>query len=202
MHIYFYAPKSSRPDQKHAIASIKSTLRQSNLWLSTNTEDEEIQVSAEVLAQTKQSGTPLLERMNAFIIEGTLTDPQTGFFLAHAIAQKKPTLYLYQRGNVPEIFSHLSHKELPKNIRVEAYQLERVEKILLDFLGNIEGSKIKEIPRHKFTLRITDAIEEFLHFKTHNTKVTKADYLREEIEKLMQDDAEWQKFQRKRRDSD
>lgn len=200
MHIYFYAPVPVRPDMKSAIALMKDTLQSSNLWVSSNTESEEIQVSAEVLAETKQSATPLLERMNAFIIEGTHTDPQTGFLLAHAIAQKKPTLYLYQRGTVPEIFSHLSHTELPKHIKVESYQAERPGKIIIDFLATVEGSTVKDVPRRKFTLRITDTIEEFLHFKTHNTKNTKADYLRDEIEKLMENDVAWIKYQRKRRD--
>lgn len=200
MHIYFYATSHHRSETKSVIATIKKTLRQADVWVSTNTEPEEIQVSAEVLAEARQTGTPLLERMNAFIIEGTVSDPQVGFLLAHAIAQRKPTLYLYRRGTVPEIFTHLTKRELPKHIRVEAYLDRAVEKILGDFLGSVGGSTVKQIPRHKFTLRITDTIEAWLHFKTHNTKTSKADFLREQIEQSMKDDEDWQKFQRQRRE--
>lgn len=199
MHVYFYGPASSKHDLRQAYRQIKDVLNQTDLYVSTNTEEEEIQVSAELLAEVKQSNTPLLERMDAFIIEGTTSDPEVGFLLAHAIALKKPTLYLYQRGTVPQVFSHLSQRELPAYIKVVAYRGDIVSRSVMDFLHSIEGIKIREVPRLKFTLRVTHSIEEYLHFKTHNTKLSKADYLREQIEKLMTDDQDWQRFQRRRR---
>ncbi|MBI3573250.1 MAG: hypothetical protein HY092_03570 [Candidatus Kerfeldbacteria bacterium] len=201
MHIYFYGPTTNRKDLQLAYQAVKDTLHQSDLWVSTNTEDKQVQVSAEVMAEVRDSDVPIMERMDAFIIEGTTSDPEAGFLLAHAVAAKKPTLYLYQRGIVPQVFNHLSRKELPKFIQVVAYHDQRVDQAVKSFLQSIEGVTIRQVPRLKFTLRITDAIEEYLHFKTHNTKKAKADYLREKIEKLMADDEDWQGFQRKRRSS-
>ncbi len=199
MHVYFYGPTTKSRELTEAYGLIKTTLRQADLWVSTNTEPDEIQVSAEVMAETKHSGVPLLERMDAFIIEGSTSDPQVGFLLAQAIAQTKPTLYLYQRGLVPEIFQHLSRTELPKHLHAIAYTSPGLEKSLREFLEGLTGKKVRQVPRHKFTLRITDAIEEFLHFKTHNTKVTKADFLRDQIERWMGEDDDWQQHQRRRR---
>ncbi|MBI2984638.1 MAG: hypothetical protein HYY50_03370 [Candidatus Kerfeldbacteria bacterium] len=201
MHLYFYAPPTNRRDLEESYSAIKTVLNQTDLWVSTNTEDQGIQVSAEVLAETRQSGVPLLERMDAFVIEGTTSDPEVGFLLAHAIALKKPTLYLYRRGTVPQVFNHLSQKELPATIKTVAYQPSAVSRVVSDFLQSITGLKIRQIPRHKFTLRITDAMEEYLHFRTHNTKKTKADFLREEIERLMEQDEDWRHHQRRRRSS-
>lgn len=198
MHLYFYGPPSAKATVRQSYRAIKDALDQTDIYVSTNTEDEQVQVSAELLAETKQSDTPLLERMDAFIIEGTTSDPQVGFLLAQAIAQRKPALYLYQRGTVPQVFNHLSRRELPSYIRVVAYA-DTVGPTVLDFLHSIEGIKIREVPRLKFTLRITGSIEDYLHFKTHNTKASKADYLREQIEKSMEQDEDWQQYQRKRR---
>jgi hypothetical protein len=200
MHVYFYGPTTTKADLRQAYGQIKAVLAQTDLYVSTNTEAEEVQVSAELLVETKQSNTPLLERMDAFIIEGSTNDPEVGFLLAHAIALRKPTLYLYQRGTVPQVFSHLSQRELPKYIKVVAYN-DQAGSTVMDFLHSIDGVKIQEVPRLKFTLRITNTIEEFLHFKTHNTKLSKADYLRAQIEQSMEHDADWQAYQRKRRSS-
>lgn len=198
MHIYFYGPHTTKADLRATYRQVKAVLSQTDIFVSTNTEDDEVQVSAELLAETTQSYTPLLERMDAFIIEGTTSDPETGFLLAHAMALHKPTLYLYERGTVPQVFNHLTQRELPKHIRVVAYDSDP-SRAVMDFLRSIEGVKIREIPRLKFTLRITTSIEEYLHFKTHNTKLSKADYLREQIEGLMEKDDDWQAHQRRRR---
>lgn len=198
MHLYFYGPPTTKPSLRQAYRAIKVSLTQTDIYVSTNTEDEQVQVSAEVLAEVKQSDTPLLERMDAFIIEGTTSDPQVGFLLAQAMAQRKPALYLYQRGTVPQVFSHLTQRELPKFIHVVAYD-HHVDQDVRQFLRSIEGVKIREVPRLKFTLRITGTIEEYLHYKTHNTKLAKADYLREQLEVMMANDEQWQQYQRRRR---
>ncbi len=199
MHVYFYAPPTKQSDLKQAYRLVKETLSQTDLYVSTNTEAEEVQVSAEVMADSREHDVPLLEQMDAFIIEGTTSDPEIGFLLAHAIALKKPAIYLYRRGTVPQIFSRLSKRELPGYVKVVAYDDEKLGATILSFLKSIEGVVIREVPRIKFTLRVTNTIEEYLHFKTHNTKLSKADYLREQIEKLMTDDQDWEKFQRRRR---
>jgi hypothetical protein len=59
---------------------------------------------------------------------------------------------------------------------------------------------VKEIPRIKFTLRITPTIDEYLDWKSQEVKLKKADFLRDEIDQLIAKDAEFQKYlERKRR---
>lgn len=198
MHVYFYAPPTKQSDLKQSYAVIKDTLAHTDLYVSTNTESEEVQVSAEVMAESREHDVPLLEQMDAFIIEGSSSDPEIGFLLAHAIALKKPVLYLYRRGTVPQVFSRLSRRELPGYVKVVAYDQEKINSTILAFLKAIEGVIIREVPRIKFTLRVTNSIEEYLHFKTHNTKLSKADYLRERIDQQMTQDQAWQEYQRKR----
>jgi len=184
------------------VAAIKTTLHQTDLWVSSNTEAQEVQASAEVIAEAKASDTPLMDRMDAFILEGTVAEPEIGFLLAHAMAMKKPTLYLYQRGTVPEIFQHLNRRELPKFITVSAYQSDQLQKIILTFLHSVAGQIVKEIPRLKFTLRLTGSQDEYLDFKTRNSKTSKADFLRDHLEGEMTSDTEWNTWRRKHRSSE
>jgi hypothetical protein len=198
MHVYFYAPPTKQSALREAYEAMKVALAQTDVYVSTNTDADEVQVSPEVLAESQRYDVPLLEQMDAFIIEGTSSDPEIGFLLAHAIAMKKPVLYLYQRGTSPMIFSRLSQRELPPFVKVYAYDLEAISAKVLAFLKSIEGVVIREVPRIKFTLRVTSSIEEYLHFKTHNTKLSKADYLRERIEQQMAQDDSWAEYQQKR----
>jgi len=200
MHVYFYAPPTKQSDLRQAYRLIKDALGLTDIYVSTNTELEEVQVSAEVMADSREHDVPLLEQMDAFIIEGTSNDPEIGYLLAHAIALKKPALYLYQRGTVPQVFSRLRQRELPSYIKVIAYDREKLAVAIPHFLKSIEGITIREVPRIKFTLRVTASIEEYLHFKTHNTKLSKADYLRERIDAVMEKDEDWQEYQRRRRE--
>lgn len=197
MHAYFYAPPTNRSDLQAAYRTIKKILQESDIFLSTNTEAQEIQVSAEVKQAASGSG-GMIEHMDAIIIEGTLADPQVGFLLAQAMAMKKPTLFLYRRGTVPFIFTHLSHKELPPFVQAIAYQDVSLADRVRAMLRTMMGRKIREIPRIKFTLRITPTIEEYLGFKVRNTKISKADFLREQIEQRMETDQEWHQQQRRR----
>jgi len=199
MHVYFYGPTNDKPELRQAYQQIYQALKQADLWISTNTKPDQVQVSAEVMAESKQSGVPLMDRMDAFIIEGSTSDPEIGFLIAHAMALKKPTLYLYRRGMIPQVFSHLTQTELPKFIKVVSYTETNLSKAVLGFLTTIEGLAVREIPHLKFTLRLTDSMDEYLHHRTHNTKQTKADFLRDELKRLMDADDDWKQFQRKRR---
>ncbi len=199
MHLYFYGSTAAPADIRKNYGLIRAVLAQTNLWVSTNTQTDAIQLATEVKAEWEGQDIPLLERMDAFIIDGTIADPEIGFLLAHAMAMKKPTLYLYQRGTSPQIFSRLQQRELPKFIQVQSYRPDQLDKQVLAFLQTMEGRAVREIPRLKFTLRLTTSQDEYLHYKTHNTKTSKADYLRDWVEEQMRHDQEWQHFLRKRR---
>ena len=81
---------------------------------------------------------------------------------------------------------------------MQDYETKKVSDLVLQFLKSIKGAGFKEIPRIKFTLRITNTIEQYLNYKIHNTKLSKADYLREQIERIMNQDSDWKKSQTNR----
>lgn len=198
MKVYFYAPETSRHDLVDAYKVITKTLKRADAWVSSNLERRPVNLPEEVVAAAEASGQPLLEQMDGLIINGTISDQQAGYLVAFAITAKTPTLFLYQRGTVPELFKHLTAKAIPKWLSVVAYLPSNLETKVGEFMAKLGGAPIREVPRLKFTLRITKSIEQYLTFKTTNTKLTKADWLRAEIEKLMNEDPAWKKFMRGR----
>lgn len=196
MKMYFYGPETSRRERIEHYELIAKVLKRNGVLLSSNVARREVNLPAEDIAQAEATGQPLLDQMDALIIDGTLSDQQAGYLVAFAITTRKPTLFLYERGIVPELFKHLTAKEIPRWLTVTAYLPKNLEAKVEAFLGTVQGARVREVPRIKFTLRITKSIEQYLVFKTHNTKFTKADWLRAEIEKLMANDSAWRKFLR------
>ena len=70
------------------------------------------------------------------------------------------------------------------------------ERILEKYRKTLEaGDKPKKNrPRIKFTLRITDDLEQYLNYKTINTKTSKAEYVRKMLEDKMKNDQEYEDF--------
>lgn len=200
IRLYFYGP----PTQKHQLLAAYGTIKQvcgrADVAVSTNTEEVEANLPEETIAAHEATAAPLLDAMQAILVEGSTPDPQSGYLLAYAIAQKRPLLYLYNRGEAaPEVLRYLNVKDIPKHIVVQTYTPEKLERSVEEFLRSLGNVKVREAPRIKFTLRLTKTIDDYLDFKTRNTKKTKADYLREEIEGRMESDESWKQFLRKHR---
>ena len=200
MRVYFYGPDTKKTQLIDAYRSVKDVCGRADVMLSTNTERDEVNLSSETIARYEAAGTPLLDAMQAIIVEGTTPDPQSGYLLAYALAEKRPLLYLYQRGDVaPDVLRYLNLKDIPKFVTVATYRPESVEKLVVQFLGRVGDVKVREVPRIKFTLRLTQTIDEYLDYRTRNTKLTKADYLRDHVDTLIERDVEFQRYLKKRR---
>lgn len=198
---YFYGPPTTKRGLNGVYDAIKGVCQRADVVLSTNTEEEEINLPSETIAEHRATGVPLLDAMQAILVEGSTPDPQAGYLLAYALAEKRPLLYLYARGEVaPEVLRYLNLKDIPKHIVIATYAPDRVERVVEDFLRQLGDIKIREVPRIKFTLRLTTTIDQYLDFKTRNTKKAKADYLREDIEQRIEQDEEFQRFLRKRKE--
>ncbi len=202
MKIYFYGSETNRRDLAETYRVIRKALKRNDAWVSSNVDRQTVNLPAEVIARAEAMDQPLLDQMDAIVIEGTDSGEQAGYLVAYAITTRKPMLFLYQRGVLPHLFKHLTSKVIPRWVQVVAYLPRNLEAHVERFLGGLDGSTIREVPRIKFTLRITRSIERFLTLKTQNTKLTKADWLRKRIEALMDSDDAWKKFQRRDEDED
>jgi len=197
MRIYFTADNQAEEKLQKRFSQIIDTLSSAGVLVMSNLADKNLSgFSSQDLEKIDQAGEGLLEKMDALIIEGTRPVPESAYLIAIALAHQKPILYLSEKGKA--INKNLVHLQKDKNtakfLNLKYYTENVLEKILLDFLQTIEKGEGREAPTIKFTLRITSRIERYLHWKTHNTKITKADFLRGLIEGLIDKDEDYQKF--------
>lgn len=197
MKVYLFTPPTDRRDLGANYDRIKDALKQvEGLWLSSNTERHEVNLPPESLTRAEETQTPLLDQVDAIVLEGSTSDAQVGYLLAYAISTGKPCLYLYERRGTAQLFQHLKLTQIPRTVSAVRYTHANLASSIHRFLGTVSGVEIREAPRIKFTLRITKTIEQYLAFKTANTSLTKADWLRSEIERLMRDDPKFRDFLR------
>ncbi|PIS04658.1 MAG: hypothetical protein COT81_05250 [Candidatus Buchananbacteria bacterium CG10_big_fil_rev_8_21_14_0_10_42_9] len=137
----------------------------------------------------------VFESIDAIIIESEATGANTGYQIALALTHKKPILYLHQNGTIdPALKPLLKNKTTAKLLKVEKYNAQSLNSILNEFIKFVEIQSGQETPNIKFTLRITSKIEKYLQWKTHNTKLSKADYLRELIDREIDKDDKFKNY--------
>lgn len=197
MRIYFTADNQAPEPMQKRFSNIIGTLTESGVLVMSNLADKNLTgFSGQDLEKISQSGEVLLEKMDGLIIEGSRSIPESAYLIAIALVHQKPILYLSQEGKpINKNLLHLrKDKNTAKYLFLQYYTESNLEKSVLEFLKRIEKGEGREIPNIKFTLRITSRIERYLHWKTHNTKISKADFLRELIEGLIDKDEQYQKF--------
>lgn len=177
MRIYYYSKTESEIPQLLKSASV-------DLW--TKPSDAN-------LSFLDETGSSFLEQVDGLILEITEHDSQINYFLAQAILQRRPTLCLYKKNNIPrQLLVYLKQKNVPKEIETKAYTDNSLESTILKFIRPL-GLKEEEleVPSIKFTLRITSKIEKYLTWKSAQEKINKADYIRKLINKEISSDKKY-----------
>jgi len=200
MRFYFAADNSAEERLQKRFSRLIEILSQAGVLVMSNLADRNLSgFSAPELEKIEQSGELLLEKMDGLIIEGTRPPSESGYLIAIALTHQKPVLYLCEKGK--QINQNLVHLQQDKNtgklLTLKNYAEKDLERVILEFLQTIEKGEGRQLPTIKFTLRITARIERYLQWKTHNTNITKADFLRALIENLIDRDEEYRKFVKK-----
>lgn len=195
MKVYFFQPESSSRDLEKGCAAIVDALKKAGVTVLTNREPFPPAIEEKLADNTTQP----MDLVDALIIEGSEPHSETGYLLAYAMTQKKPLLHLTLKGkarnNPLETFG--KQHRVPSSIMMAHYDTATAEKVLMSFFGRLDGLVLPEVPNIKFTLRITPSIERYLEWKTQNTDLSKADFLR----KLLQEEviARDETYQRKKK---
>ncbi len=200
MKVYYFASQTNKEAIKGLQQRIKRVLEQSGVVVISNLNYSGETISS-VIEQAEEMGQSVLSQMDALVIEGSGEDPEIGYLLAYAISTKIPTLYLSEKNSrIKNPLKFISRDKIPNNITTKVYGLNNVESILRDNLSFLEDNEYSEAPTIKFTLRVTPLIEQYLHWKTHNTNLTKADYLRQLlIEEVIKKDKHYKKYRHQKK---
>lgn len=194
MNIYFF--RSNKENNK-TLDRAEDILRLRNIRVITNREKSEAQFKTEDIIESKRTGTSLTSRIDAFVLD--ITDPcqEIGYFLALAVLYKKWILCLYSKSENPTWFEQFKqHISDYKKVTIKAYTRSSITKIIQEFLKSFDIGSVdnEDVPSLKFTLRISPRMERYLRWKTINTKDTKADFLRKEIQRMMNEDEKYNEY--------
>lgn len=198
MKVYFTADNQAPEEFQKRFSRLTQILNEAGILVMSNLAQKSgvAGFSSQDLARIDQSGEVLLEKINALIIEGTRPIPESGYLIALALTHKKPILYLLEKGKLfnKNLLYLTRDKNAARLLHLKHYTDHNLDKVLADFLPIMERVDGRQLASIKFTLRITPRIERYLRWKTHNTKISKADYLREIIEQLIDADEDYRKL--------
>jgi len=133
--------------------------------------------------------------LRGLILEITEITPQITYLLAQAMFMKKPLLCLYEKSKPPREFLMLIRKKhCPDFIIMKSYTLQKIEATLNPFLASLSSEVMQTVANIKFTLRISPKIEQYLQWKAKQEGMTKANYLRNLLLALQQEDREYRQW--------
>lgn len=196
MKIYFCANQEASEKVKKYFDRIIGVLNQLGVLVMSNLEREDLyKFSDQDIEKLGQSGS-IFEKIDGLVIEGNASPSESGYLIALALAHKKPILYILEKGHAIErhISNLVKDKGIARILKVQFYDDLNLEDKIGEFVHLIESGEGKEAPTIKFTLRITSRIERYLHWKTHNTKLSKADFVRNLIEDMIDGDEDYKKY--------
>lgn len=193
MNIYFLY---SDPEQiNRSLSSAESILTLSGNRVITNKEKSEKQFREQEVLEAQKTGVGLLGKIDAFILELSRPHQEIGYFIALAVLNNKPCLCLYPRGMQADwIQFYAEQVKQYKKIVFRPFTRSNIKMLLNSFSDEIRSgfTHKDDIPSLKYTLRISPRIDRYLRWKSSQGDVSKADYIREAIKKMMETDKKYQ----------
>jgi nicotinamidase-related amidase len=191
MRLYFFSPLITSTEIAENVKTIINSLRSAGVFVVASSDENNTDFKKEDLERMNETGEILLDKMDGIIVEASKPDQEIGYLLAYAISQKKPLLYLYQKGTPEKVAQgYLTKKNTPQSVSMKGYAKSDLVESLLNWVAT-QGISRQEKPNIKFTLRITPQIERYLNWKSKKRKLAKADFLRELIEEIIKKDEEF-----------
>ncbi len=136
----------------------------------------------------------VLDRVDGIVLDIANHSPNFHYLLAQSIVLQKPTLCLYPESSPPrDILKHLYRKNIPKTIHKVPYTESSIRDIIRQFVTSVQPAqrRTKETPNIKFTLRLTESLDEYLAWLSDNYNINKAEYIRKLIEQQRDNDSNY-----------
>ncbi len=137
-----------------------------------------------------------LDKMDALIFQGKKLDPKISYLVALVLSQSKPVLCLIPEGTKLDEAWHIlqSDSSLSAKLHLEFYNQDNLEDKVFGFLRSLDSGSIKDLFNIKYTLRVSGKLADYLNWKAKKLNTKKADWLRDQIQAMMAQDADYQKF--------
>jgi len=121
-------------------------------------------------------------------------DSHSSYLLAMGLAQNKDVICFVPKGKKidPTLQTFLDNKILAKKLHLIFYEQKNVLKGIEDFFESFDLEKLNEVVNIKYTLRLSNQINDYLNWRAKKSGIPKADWIREQIRKIMLTDKDYQ----------
>ena len=142
------------------------------------------------------TGDKSLDKVDAFVFQGDKLYTKASYLIALILAQNKEVLCLLPVGSKTDasLKDLETDSKLAKKIHIETYDKNILKGKVLEFLKIIDNDSIRNLFNIKYTLRISSKIADYLNWKADQENIKKADWIRDQIQNIMQDDDAYQEF--------
>jgi hypothetical protein len=188
MKIYFIASSAyylSHKDEFHKIKERLNKLGEGEVYTVTDKKNEG---DYEDPVKLVQSAEKLIQNSDVVIAEGSLASPGLGYDIAKAITLKKPVLVLSHE-DLSKLGTPHALRLNSKLLSYKEYNDKNLEEVVRVFL-----KEAKNLLDTKFILIIPAEIDRYLEWASKEKRMHKAQLVREAIESLIDDDAEYQDY--------
>jgi len=160
-------------------------------------------VTSNLASETQQKNTSefqSLDKIDLLLVYGDKIDQQSSYLLAAALSQGKKVLCLLpQATKIDDSLLNLQHdKILGKKLKILFFSDQDWRLVLAGYFEALEQGQTREFFNIKYTLRVSSKINNYLNWKSKKTDTKKADWLRDKIQQIMEDDDKYQDFLRDR----
>ncbi len=144
------------------------------------------QISKREQTNIRDEGISAINFVDALIADISIPSSSVGFQVGLALSKKIPVLCLYSdefgSKEVPQVINAINSPLLV----ISEYNSKSVGGIVKRFLRNLPKTKLI-----KFNFIITPQIAEYLDWGSKNSEVSKSDFLREKVEKIIEADSQY-----------
>ena len=147
------------------------------------------------LSATKPTDASLNEA-DALLIYSTTLDEESSYFVALAMSENKPVLFLTDNQGIKSktLKTLKKNKNFLDKMEISQCDLQSVDELIINFLQKLDQNSVRDMVSIKYTLRLSPKMSDYLDWKAKQVSMRKADWLRNLINKKIDKDKEYQKF--------
>ncbi len=146
--------------------------------------------------ENNKTGNIALSQADALVVYDKSLAKDCGYFVALAISENKPILFLTDEKGVKSktLLTLSEDKNFKNKVDLVACDVKNLADILLKFLRKLDQNSGRDIINIKYTLRVSAIMSAYLTWQSQSTAMPKADWIRNLIAEKCKNDKDYQNF--------
>lgn len=194
MRIYFWTPKPI--EERRRWTEIRRALNDRGIMIVSN-HDKHIRQTIEKFRGKRPDNQHFLSLFHGIVVDVSSNHEDVGYLIAHATIAKLPALAMHGRSTEQQILNFLRPEIRAQYIVDYNESTDDLERACAEFVKRMDKQLARPVkPTIKFTVRITDELSDYLEWKAARENTKKAEYMRDILYELMNQDNEYRQYRR------